>query len=154
MQFNSARLGGRTGEQSANPSDQVGHDRWMKVDCRGDEVYSRDINGVEEWKEYDDAGRLIYMHNSIGYWQKSAYNPANGDLTLPEGTRMQRWYTDTGSIVWWSRAFADRTEYYDTDGKYLGECDLGYDDIRDGNDDTLNPWDEDDSCLHGIRWLV
>jgi len=38
-----------------------------KYDERGNEIYYKDLIGVEEWKEYDENNNLIHYTNSKGF---------------------------------------------------------------------------------------
>ncbi len=53
-----------------------GYEEWKEYDNNGNEIHFKNSDGIEYWTEYDNNGNVIYWKNSNGYeeWSDSEGN--------------------------------------------------------------------------------
>lgn len=78
-------------------------DYYNEVNCNMDSIHYRTSDGYEEWREYDDCGRIIRYRNSYGDIHQNTYDDKKSTKTVLINQNGKEYYythnIHTGALV-------------------------------------------------------
>ena len=110
--------------------DSNGTERWREYDDKGNQIHYKDHKGNESWYEYNEKGNQIHYKDSKGFEEWHEYDEKGNEIYYKNSYGIERWkeYDDKGNVIYYkdSDGIEEWNEYDDKGNRIHFKSSRGY----------------------------